>query len=430
MAELNDKLKQLMAQRGLMLGSQWRQERERTEQQRQSAREHGDLEIDKCVPGEVVTNESGSFYLARTDFPLDACQGGVPLGDIFSAAGEQIAFSACDEELAGFNPATAVFVDIETTGLAGGAGTTAFLVGAGYFARAGADEPMVFRLDQCFMRDFDDEEAMLLYLQDIFREVETVVTFNGKTFDIPLLRSRFISNRLPFRLDAALHYDLIHAVRRIFKLRLKDCSLANVEREVLNIRRHGDIPGSEIPQVWFDYLRSRDARVLPRVFSHHRNDVVSLVALAALIARRLSVPCGDGFDHVEDRLSVVRLHHRQKKYEAVVEHALKLLECETDNCLRRECLAILSAAYKRLQDWRQMEEILSLMTREFPSDLEARLELAKYHEHRSRNLIEALRICQEALHVCPACDQTFLVEFQRRTVRIERKLHKNPGAEE
>ena len=429
MPDINDKLKQLMAQRGLMLGSQWRQERDRVEQQRQSARARGDFEIDKFVPGEVVENEAGAFYRVRTDFPLETCQGGVPLGDIFSVAGEHIAFSACDEELAGFDPATALFVDIETTGLAGGAGTTAFLVGAGYFARARVGEPPVFRLDQCFMRDFDDEEAMLLYLQDIFAGVKTIVTFNGKTFDIPLLRSRFISNRLPFRLDTALHYDLIHAVRRIFKLRLKDCSLANVEREVLNIRRHDDIPGAEIPQVWFDYLRSRDARVLPRVFSHHRNDVVSLVALAALIAQRLSVPCGDGFDHAEDRLSVVRLHHRQKKFEAVIEHGRKLLECETDNGLRRECLCILCSAYKRMQDWQQLEEILNLMTREFPGDLTARLELAKYHEHRSRNLEEALRICQEALQVCPAYDQGFLADFQRRKTRIERKLQKNQPEE-
>ena len=377
------------------------------------------------MPGELVENEAGAFYLVRTDFPLDTCQGGVPLGDIFSVAGEHIAFSACDEELAGFDPATAVFVDIETTGLAGGAGTTAFLVGAGYFI----DEPAVFRLDQCFMRDFDDEEAMLLYLQDIFVRVETVVTFNGKTFDVPLLRSRFISNRLPFRLDAALHYDLIHAVRRIFKLRLKDCSLANVEREVLNIRRHGDIPGAEIPQVWFDYLRTRDAHVLPRVFNHHRNDVVSLVALAALIAQRLSVPCGDGFDHAEDRLSIVRLHHRQKKFEVVVEHALKLLECETDNSLRRECLCILCSAYKRMQDWRQFQEVLELTAREFPGDLTARRELAKYHEHRSRNLAEALRICQEAMQVCPAYDHDFLAEFEHRKMRIERKLQKNKPEE-
>jgi len=193
----------------------------------------------------------------------------------------------------------------------------------------------------------------------------------------------------------------------------------------LNIRRHDDIPGSEIPQVWFDYLRSRDAGVMPRVFNHHRNDVVSLVALSALIAQRLSVPCGDGFEHAEDRLSVVRLHHRQKKFEAVVEHALKLLECETDDCLRRECLCILCSAYKRLQDWRQMEEILNLMTREFPGDLTARIELAKYHEHRSRNLVEALRICDEALHVCPGCDLDSIAEFERRKTRIERKLQKN-----
>jgi len=432
MAEISDKLKQLMANRGVMLGTEWQAERQRTEQSRQA----GDFEIEKCVPGEPVENEAGSFYLVRTDFPLDACQGGVPLGDIFSAGAEHIAVSACDEELAAFDPRSAVFIDIETTGLAGGAGTTAFLIGVGYFEEVGAvlrpapdtgkPDSLVFRLDQCFMRDFDEEEPMLRFLQDVFKRAETVVTFNGKTFDIPLLRSRFITNRLPFRLDAAMHYDLVHAVRRIFKLRLKDCSLGNVEREVLNIRRHGDIPGSEIPQVWLDYLRTRDARVLTRVFNHHRNDIVSLVALAALIAQRLSVPCGDGFDHAEDRLSIVRLHHRQKRYEAVVEHAIKLLECETDVYLRRECLSLLGMAYKRLQDWPQMEEIFNLMAQEFPSYLLPRLELAKHHEHRSRNLLEALRICEEVLENAHPLDRTALAEFERRKTRLEKKLKRKP----
>lgn len=434
MAEISDKLKRLMANRGVMLGAEWQAEREKIEQRRQD----GEFEIDKCVPGEIVQNQAGAFFLVRNDFPLDACQGGIPLGDIFSAGPEHIALSACDDELAAFDPRSAVFIDIETTGLAGGAGTTAFLVGVGYFHEVGAvlrpaqpatDEakpgPLVFRLDQCFMRDFDDEEPMLIFLQQIFKRAKTVVTFNGKTFDIPLLRSRFVSNRLPFRLDAAMHYDLVHAVRRIFKLRLKDCSLANVEREVLKIRRHDDIPGAEIPQVWLDYLRTRDARVLTRVFNHHRNDIVSLVALAALIAQRLSVPAGDGFDHAEDRLSIVRLHDRQKRYEAVVEHALKLLECETDPYLRRECLALLGMAYKRLQDWQQMEEIFNLMAHEFPSFLLPRLELAKHHEHRSRNLAQALRICDDVLENAHTLDQNARAEFQRRKTRLQKKLNKS-----
>jgi uncharacterized protein YprB with RNaseH-like and TPR domain len=349
------------------------------------------------------------------------------LGAVLEAIPEHIALSACDPELDAFDPSTALFMDAETTGLAGGTGTIAFLVGVGYFTEN------AFRLDQCFLRDFDEEEAMLEYLDRVFAHSETVVTFNGKTFDIPLLRTRFVANRQPFRLDGAMHFDLIHAVRRIWKLRLKDCSLSNVERVVLGIQRQGDVPSAEIPQIWFDYLRTRDARDLKRVFYHHRMDILSLVALTALLSQCLDVPHGRGFEHAEDRLCLVRLHFRQKRFEDAVSHAKQLLETETEPFIRRECLELLGFASKRLQDWTTMEDTWRLMAREFPSDLLCRLELAKHHEHRTRNLAEAERVCVEALErlgtraMRDPEDELGTLQgrtFQRRLERIRRKLSK------
>lgn len=426
MAEINDKLKALLARHNLMTGAQWQQQ----QQEQEHLKKSGAYEVGQCVPGEIVsdseTNKNGSFYLVRTEYPLDTQQGNVTLGDALSTVPELVALSACDDDLTEFDPARALFIDTETSGLAGGTGTVAFLVGVGYF------DGDVFRLEQCFMRDFDDEEPMLHYLDTLFRRADTVVSFNGKSFDIPLLRTRFLFNRIPFRLETANHYDLVHAARRIWKLRINDCSLANVEKEVLGLHRQGDVPGSEIPQIWFDYLRTRDARDLKRVFYHHRMDILSLVSLTALLSQCLEAPEGEGLDYAEDRLSLLRLHFRQKRYEDAAAHARKLMEQETDSAIRYQCLEMWALACKRLQQWKQMEEIWELMLCEYPSDILVRFELAKHHEHRTRNLLRALEICKETVQVVEqssmynSSDATLwpMSELSRRIERLERKLHK------
>lgn len=423
MSDVKNKLNELLGKRGVMLGSDWKQKYAEHEERRKA----GEFDIERKVPGEVVENESGSFYLVREDFPLEITQGPVPLGAALESIPEHVALFACDSDLESFNPETAIFIDTETTGLAGGTGTVPFLVGVGYFAEG------IFRLEQCFMRDFDEEEPMLHYLDELFKRAETVVTFNGKSFDIPLLRTRCVYNRIPFRLDAAMHFDLVHAARRLWRLRLKDCSLGNIEREVLGIHRHGDVPSSEIPQIWFDYLRNRDATDIKRVFYHHKMDILSLVTITALLSQTLEVPNAESLHHVEDRLSIVRLHFRQKRFDEAVQCAWKLLEAESEQNVRRECLELLALGCKRIRDWERMEETLDLMTREFPSYLLPRLELAKHHEHRSRNLTEALRICRETIQYLETraaldreddLDSLQAQQFQRRIERLQRKLSK------
>ncbi|HQM51059.1 MAG TPA: ribonuclease H-like domain-containing protein [Candidatus Hydrogenedentes bacterium] len=419
MSEIRDKLQSLLAQKGLMSGAEWRRQAEELAQRRAS----GEFEIDKIVPGEVVGGEDEAFYLVRTDLPLDTPHGNVTLGEALLALPEHVALSANDSDLRDFSPETALFLDTETTGLAGGSGTVAFLVGAGYF------EGGMFRLEQAFMRDFDDEEPMLRYLDGVFTGRDTVVSYNGKSFDIPLLRTRFIQNRIPFRLDGALQYDLLHAARRFWKRRLGDCGLTNIEREVLGVRRHGDVSSAEIPELWLEYLRTRDARPLEAVFYHHKMDVLSLAALAGRLSQSLNLPQGTGFDHLEDRLSLVRLHFMQKNYQEVTEHGRRLLEEEAEVAIRCECLYLMGMACKRLQQWVEMEDAWTLLLAERPRDLVARLELAKYYEHRVRDLLAAERICEETLQFLETrsalgADELplGLETFRVRLERIQRKL--------
>lgn len=419
---MKDKLESLLRAKGVMAGAEWRQ---RLEEQVQRAAS-GEFEIQNVVPGTVVGESPDTgFYLVRTDYDIDTLHGPVPLGAALQSLPEHIALSACDDELQSFDPTTAVYLDTETTGLSGGAGTVAFLVGAGYFVDG------MFRLEQCFMRDYDDEEPMIAYLGELFRRFETVVTYNGKSFDIPLLRTRFIQNRTPFRLDSALQLDLVHVARRFFKLRIQQCNLTAVERNVLGIQRHGDVPSELIPQMWFDYLRTRDARAMDRVFYHHRMDILSLAALTGLLSRSLAEPDGTGFEYAEDRLSLVRIHFRQKRYDVVVPHALRLLQDDLEEHLRHECLRLIAFAHKRMNDWERMAETWDMLLRENPRDLEARLELAKFHEHRARDLAAAERVCLDAIEYLetrrfvggnPLTTTPHIQEFRYRLERIRKKL--------
>ncbi|MDZ4859871.1 MAG: ribonuclease H-like domain-containing protein [Candidatus Hydrogenedentes bacterium] len=423
MGTMNEKLAALLSTQQLMKGADWRQKLDTLRQERES----GEHEIDRVVSGEILGDPDRGFYLVSEIFPLDTAQGGIDLGAVLDVHGDHIALSSSDDTLKQFDPRNALFIDTETSGLAGGTGTVAFLVGVGYFTGDG------FRLDQCFLRDFDDEEPMLEYLAEVFRGKDTVVSYNGKSFDMPLLRTRFIQNRIPFRIDAGSHFDLLHAARRFWKRRIGACNLTNIEREILGIHREGDVPSYLIPQLWFDYLRSRDARPLEGVFYHHKMDILSLVALTGWLSRCLTLPDGDGFTHTEDKLSLVRVYFNQKRYTEVLAHGERLIADNRDAAMRKECLDMLALAYKRLNDFPRMQEILDLILREYPSDLNARWELAKHYEHRARNFVEAERLCSEAigqletrvaLGRAQGMPVSMLASFEHRLARIRGKIHR------
>ena len=199
-----------------------------------------------------------------------------------------------------------MFLDTETTGLAGGAGTAAFLIGVGWV------EGERFHVRQYFMRDYHEEAALLHGLADELARFESLVTFNGKMFDVPLLDARFRLNRARFPLGDAPHLDLLHPARRLWKARLESCRLQSLEAALMGLRRHGDIPGEEIPQIYFDFVRRRDARKLARVFDHNRQDIVSLAALAVLACQWVEEGCAED---ARDVYSLARVLERARLYE-------------------------------------------------------------------------------------------------------------------
>lgn len=423
MADLPDKLKALLTGDAIMTGRDWQRRVDATERQRRE----GAFEIDTVVPGEPIGDDEVSFYRVRTELPLDAQHGHAPLRAVLDVTGGHIAFSARDDGLSDFDAHTAVFMDTETTGLMGGAGTVAFLVGA---ARVEGDRVI---LDQCFMRDFDEEEPMLAYLDEVFRGSRTLVTYNGKSFDAPLLRTRFIQNRMRPSVDAMAHLDLVHAARRFWRLRLSDCTLTQVERSVLGITRQGDIPSAEIPQIWLDYVRTRDARRLDRVFYHHRMDILSLIALTAHLSRTVGSAETAALEHNEDQLSLVRVCYLQKRYAEVLAHGRRLLEQNPDAFLLVSCLRMMAFAAKRTGAWEEMVDAWQGVLDVQPGDIDARIELCKHYEHRLRDLARAEESCAEALATLARrapldralCAETTSIEAVR--TRLERIRRKRAG---
>ena len=232
--------------------------------------------IEELLPGEVVVNAHGSFFLYRESHGLDYRHGCHALSDLLAQPRQAAAWLAHDERLSDVDPGRIAFIDTETTGLAGGSGTYTFLVGVGVF------EGDAFVVHQLFMRDYGEEPAQIEALGDLLDRMEAVVSFNGKSFDLPLLETRFIMNRQPPRLAGAPHLDLLAPARRIWKHRLDSCALSSLEGNVLGVQRtQADVPGWLIPELYVEYTRTGDARNLAGVFYHNAQDILSLVTLTA-----------------------------------------------------------------------------------------------------------------------------------------------------
>lgn len=241
--------------------------------------------IDRLLPGEIVDTEHGAFFLYQERHELGHRHGDQVLSSLLRCAPELPAYLAGDGRLAHIDFRDLAFIDTETTGLAGGTGTYAFLVGVGVF------EEDSFCIYQFFMRDYHEEPAQLHAVGELLDGLRAVVSFNGRSFDLPLIETRFIMNRQQPRLVDAPHLDLLSSARRFWRYRLESCSLGSLEREVLGVERtQADVPGWLIPSLYVEYARTGDAREMPRIFYHNAQDILSLVTLAARQCDLLSMP--------------------------------------------------------------------------------------------------------------------------------------------
>jgi uncharacterized protein YprB with RNaseH-like and TPR domain len=383
------------------------------------------MDIDQFVSGEEMCNDYGRLFRSVTDYPQNQQHGRIPLELLWEADPNVFRLVGKDEALADVDLNRAVFLDTETTGLAGGAGTVPFLVGLGYFTNTG------FQVEQFFMRDFDEEQALLHAVRDRLQDCTMLVSYNGKCYDLNVLLSRFTLSRMDHPLLELPHLDLLFTARRLWRRRIGDCSLTNVEQCVLGFHRVGDVPGFLIPGLYFDYLRSRNGQAIEPVFRHNRWDIVALVALTALTGQIYQSP-KTHLDHPLDLLSLGKALENVFCFEQASACFQEALNYPMMSEEREDVLRMLGFCLKRMGHWDRAVKVWEHMVDAFPHRIFAYEELAKYHEHRSKNIDQAVGIVERALERIRIIEelrsglytQVDRKDLEYRLRRLNRKLKK------
>ncbi|HEY8171666.1 MAG TPA: ribonuclease H-like domain-containing protein [Dehalococcoidia bacterium] len=346
--------------------------------------------IEAILRGTWHDTPDGPVFVRDEWYPLDHLHGAVPVD-----APLTVHLDGLSHLLGGAtppDPSRLAFFDIETTGLSGGTGTYVVIAGLGSFEDNG------YRLRQYFLAEMEHERAMLAMLSEDLARFDGIVTYNGRTFDLPFLQTRMTLARLRFPCDHLAHFDLLHPVRRLYKHRMRGCRLAEAERKLLRIERLDDISGALIPALYFDYVRAGRAAPLRAVFRHNADDVLSLGGILAKLARLL---VRDDLDP-DDAAAVARWWEAERQPERAVplyRYALPWLEGGDDWAWaagRHAALCKrLGARDEALPLWKELWR---------QGDRRAGLELAKHYEHHARDLDAAERLAAGLLAGCPEAD--------------------------
>jgi hypothetical protein len=374
--------------------------------------------IENVVAGKFVATPRGDAFVAETTYPRDYRHGRDALELCESL--ETIGAWAREPRLAQCDPRDLVFLDIETTGLGGGTGTYAFLVGVGRFSADG------FCVAQFFMRDPIEEPALLAALAQTFDARAALVTFNGKSFDIPILNTRYITNGDASPFPTRAHLDLLPLARRLWRDRLESRALGSLEQHILGMSRAEDeVPGWLIPQIYFDYLQTGDARPLRGVFYHNAMDVVAMAALLNHSAAMLNDPCAFAAAHGLDVIAIAKLFEDLGQWDDAARVYARALELDLSETAFRETVRRYARLQRRRGDLASAVELWRDATA--TRQVYAFVELAKYYEHRARDYAQALAQTRAALALVTAADfprdarKEWIGELEHRLARLERK---------
>jgi uncharacterized protein len=329
---------------------------------------------------------------------------------------ESLRFLTVDHSLSCFDLSNAVFLDIETTGTAGGAGTYAFLVGLGF------QDQGFFQIRQFFLHDLSQESAFLKAIAEFTGRFRHLITYNGKVFDSQILRNRYLMHRAEDPLENKEHIDMLFVARRLWKRKLGECDLVNLERNILQFYRADDIPSYLIPGAYVDYLRFASSSLIHKVIHHNQLDILSLAVLTARACEMLK----DGIElSVEEHFSLSLLHERQKNYSKAIEH--QRIALRMDPKFRRSALLAFARNLRRMKDHDQMKWLLQYLKDE-PMEEDLCRQICIICEHDLKDCELALRLMEPQLQKMEKF--RFLntkprpggEDWSRRRTRLQRKL--------
>lgn len=391
----------------------------------------------EVLGGEWRVDDGARSFVVTRRFEATASYGRVRVGDVASTL--HGASAGATLVAAGVPRAPFVFFDLETTGLSGGAGTHAFLIGCAWFEDDGA-----FVIEQHVMADYAAERGMLAVAAKDLRRAGALVTFNGKSFDAPVLETRYLFHRMTSPYADVPHVDVLHPARRFWGGHAElGCSLIALEQQLLGARRVGDVPGFEIPERYFQFVRGGDARPLADVLEHNRLDLLSLAGLTARLLH-LVWNGATSTDDPRECLALGRVYERAGdgvRADAAYERTLLLTASAggqgryqsrrvtmdwawTPAGMRAEALRSLAVAARRQRRfadaatwWRQLLEVPGCQAQLRREATEA---LAIHHEHRDRDLAAAKMFALKSLEA--GTETAWGDAVRHRLARIERKM--------
>ncbi len=373
------------------------------------------------IPFEPLRREPLQFF--ENPYSLSTKYGKIHLAKGLEIEGDILSCLSKDETFNHLDLSTALFIDLETTGLSGGTGVIPFLVGLGYYRN---DK---FWVAQYFLGELAEEERMIQELDQFFTDMDfqSVVTYNGKGFDIPLLETRFILHRQPFRLASLPHLDFLYSARSIWRHKHENCKLCYLSQRVVEADRSEDIPSAEIPWRYFQYLQTGNFELMEPVLYHNQEDILSLLGVVIVG----SLICSGGKE--EDLVDAMDLYGAGKIMENIgdVEKSVHFYEQALSGDLSDEVTLMakrkVSHYLKRNNKWKDAlaywKEISSspwVSSAQFYS----LRELAMYFEHRKRDYQEAKKMAEEGFVLSRGVSTYYEKDFSYRLERLRRKIKK------
>jgi uncharacterized protein YprB with RNaseH-like and TPR domain len=409
-----------------------------------TGRYEASIDIDRVADvlgGRIVTNQYGRALVIDRRYESDRFHGQLRIGECEVRDGDGLRLLDPALPSADGTADRTLFIDLETTGLSGGAGTVAFLVGCGWFDMG------AFQVRQFLLTSYSAERALLSAVADCLDATSLLVSYNGKTFDVPVMETRWMFHRMPMPLESVRHFDMLHPARRLWRSRANGsgeadggCRLSTLERILCDVNRVADVPALEIPARYFRFLRTGDARPLEPVLEHNRIDLVSLAAVTAQALRLVedgTARCRDAAEALAlgkvferagcseralacfARAAVDEGSHVEVRAEAIYRMGLRLR--------RERRFDEAAAAWRRLLDLKQgrfgRRSSLLAPLRQFAVEA-----LAIHHEHRERDYEGAKEFTLQLLEEHEAEDfrlkaeATAMADTRHRLARLEKKI--------